>query len=352
MEVRGTGLCQERFYTVRSEGDSPAVPEKPGGAHILTKEAIMRYCFSTEVVDLDNQAPNRNKRESRYFFDELNHLLAAGGFHSMEVPYEAKWDFGGRSGIPRSLRSVKVKFGTVASYMDYLKENGIDSIDCVHLNPSLFCQGMLPMFLGATQHYGEEAILFAEEAGCGVVTLTVTPPAFAVKKVLGELTEEAFLEEIRQLVSRLAAFAKEHGVTLCLKNEFWGLLRGEKITAFLDSIDGDVKLDLDTANLVIAGADVSAVIEANKGRIGIVHFTDTSFTDEDETWKTALPEFPAGRATKVFTDPGFGSVDLKRIEDQLKAAGYDGVIVMNPRNSYDISRSILRTRYYIDTVLA
>ena len=43
----------------------------------------MRYSFSTEVVDLDNQAPNRNKRESRYFWDELNHLMAAGGFHSM-----------------------------------------------------------------------------------------------------------------------------------------------------------------------------------------------------------------------------------------------------------------------------
>ena len=44
----------------------------------------MRECFSTEVVDLDNQAPNRNKRESKYFWDELNHLMAAGGFHSIK----------------------------------------------------------------------------------------------------------------------------------------------------------------------------------------------------------------------------------------------------------------------------
>ena len=100
----------------------------------------MKYSFSTEVVDLDNQAPNRNKRESRYFWDELNHLMAAGDFHSMEVPYEPKWDFGGRSGIPRSMRSVTTKFGTVAGYMAYLQENGIDAIDCVHLSTALFCQ--------------------------------------------------------------------------------------------------------------------------------------------------------------------------------------------------------------------
>lgn len=311
----------------------------------------MRYSFSTEVVDLDNQAPNRNKRESRYFWDELNHLMAAGGFHSMEVPYEAKWDFGGRSGIPRSLRSVNIKFGSTQGYMEYLKENGIDAIDCVHLNPSLFCQGMLPMYFGAAGHYGQEAITFAKEAGCKVVSLSVTPPYFAVHKVLNEVTEDAFLAQTKELVESLAAFAKENGVTLCLKNEFWGLLRGEKITAFLQSLSGGVKLDLDTAHLQIAGADIPKVIKENAGRIGIVHFTDTSFRDEDDTWKTALPEFPAGHATKVFTDPGFGSLDLKAVQDELKAAGYDGVIVLNPRNSYDISRSILRARYFTDTVL-
>jgi len=310
---------------------------------------MRKYCFSTEVVDLDNQAPNRNKRESKYFWDELNHLMCAGGFHSIEVPYEPKWDFGGRSGIPRTKRSVTVKFGTVAEYMKFLKENGIDSIDCVHMNTSLFCQGVLPMYFGASEHFASEAAEFAAEAGCRTVVLSATPPYFSVKKILGDESEESFLEKTKQLVEKLAGKVSSAGGVFCLKNEYWGLLRGEKITSFLDSINADVKLDLDTAHLRIAGADIEKIINDNAGRIGIVHLTDTSFEDTDETWKTALPEFPANRATKVITDPGEGSIDLKAVVNLLDKAGYDGPLVFNPKNSYDISRSILRTRYFIDT---
>ena len=311
----------------------------------------MRYAFSLEVVDLDNQAPNRNRRESRYFWDEMNHLVSAGGFHRVEVPYETKWDYGGRSGIPRSMRSVTTKFGTVANYMAYLKDNGIEAIDCVHLNPSLFCMGGMPMFFGAAGHYGEEAIAFAKEAGCKVVTLSVTPPYSKVQGILGDADEKGFLEGVKELVNKLAAEAKKAGVTLCLKNEFWGLLGGEKITEFLGRVDGDVKLDADTANLQIAGADVKDVIRANRDRIGVVHFTDTNFADNDETWKSALPEFPANRATRVFTDLGMGCVDFPAILSLLKEIGYDGPVVLNPRNSTDICRSILRAGYFADTVV-
>ena len=47
----------------------------------------MRTAFSLEVVDLNHQAPNRNKRESKYFWDELYGLISAGGFDYIEVPY-------------------------------------------------------------------------------------------------------------------------------------------------------------------------------------------------------------------------------------------------------------------------
>lgn len=43
----------------------------------------MNICFSTEAVDLDRQAPNRNRRESKYFWDELYRLISAGGFESI-----------------------------------------------------------------------------------------------------------------------------------------------------------------------------------------------------------------------------------------------------------------------------
>lgn len=311
----------------------------------------MKDCFSMEVVDLDNQAPNRNRRESRYFWDEINHLTAAGGFHSIEIPYEPKWDFGGRSGIPRTLRSVTTKFGTAAGYMEFLKQNGIDAIDCIHFNPSLFCRGIWPLYFGAFGHYAREAVSFAKEVGCGTVVISAAPPVYKIRQLLGEKTEEDFLQETGRVLEEIAAFAEENNVSICLKNEYWGLLRGEKILSFLAGMKKSAKLDLDTAHLAVAGVELPGFVRKAAADIGMVHFTDTSFRDENEAWKTALPEFPAGHATKVFTDPGEGTVDLKGIRDELRQIGYDGIVVWNPKDSYDISRSILRTRYFIDKVL-
>ena len=312
----------------------------------------MKLCFSTEVVDLDNQAPNRNKRESRYFWDELNHLIAAGGFTQIEIPYEPKWDFGGRSGIPRTRRSMEVKFGTVGNYVSFLAENGItDGIGCIHLNPSLFASSsVLMMYLGAAQHFAEEAIGVAAEAGCSVVTLSVTPPYFASQKLIGEGTEEGFLDMTAAMVTALASTAQEKGVTLCLKNEYWSLLRGEKILAFMEKVPASVKIDADTANLNIAGVSPAEFIAKNADRIGVIHITDTSFTDDQEAWKSALPEFPPKKAQKVFRDPGDGSIDFGPVFEAVRSSCPDVPVVINPRNSYDISRSILRSRWFADHI--
>ncbi len=315
----------------------------------------MKMCFSTEVVDLDHQAPNRNKRESKYYWDELYTLICVGGFNSIEIPYEAKWDFGGRSGIPRSLRSITTKFGSTKNYMDHLSGRGIQAIDCIHLDPSLFCQGAEDMYFGAFAHYAEEAVTLAAEAGAGIVTLSATPSYYAVGNLLGgsdHSKTERFLEKTARVIGQTADAAKAHGIRLCLKNEYWGLLRGECIVSFIDQVDAPVFLDIDTAQLQIAGVNVPEFIRTQKEHIGVVHFTDTDFVDTQETFRQALPEFPAGSATKVFRDIGDGTVDFKAILQALKNVDYGGLVVYNCRNSYDVCRSILRTRYFIDHMLS
>ena len=315
----------------------------------------MKMCFSTEAADLDHQAPNRNKRESKYYWDELYTLICAGGFNSLEIPYEAKWDFGGRSGVPRSIRSIMTKFGSIQNYMTHLSHRGINAIDCIHLDPSLFCQGALDMYFGAFGHYAEEAIQLASEAGSKIVTLSVTPPYYAVNMLtsLNDKENEAlFLDKTARIIEAAATAAKAQGIRLCVKNEYWGLLAGEKIVSFISGLNTQVFLDVDTAHLQISGVSVTDFIRANKGRIGVVHFTDTAFVDHQNAGRQPLPEFPAQAATKVFRDIGDGTVDFKAITDALKDVGYDGIIVCNCRNSYDICRSILRTRYYIDHVLS
>lgn len=314
----------------------------------------MKTSFSTEVVDLDRQAPNRNKRESKYFWDELYPLIAAGGFGGIEIPYEPKWDFGGRSGVPRSMRSIQMKFQNPQGYLAFLKEQGIGSVDCVHLDSALFCAGAPEMYLGALGHFAQEALEFAAGLGCPVLTVTVTPPLFAVRALLAgreDLDEEAFAGRLAELLAGLAKQGEDAGVTICVKNPYWGLFRGEAILAFLEKLPEAVKLDLDTAHLQIAGADPVEVISRAAGRIGVVHFTDTAFVDDQEAYLQPLPEFPAKAAAKVFRDIGDGRVELVSAWRALKEAGYEGTVVFNCRNSYDMYRSILRTRSFINRTL-
>lgn len=304
----------------------------------------MKICFSTEVVDLNNQAPNRNKRESKYFWDELYPLISVAGFRNIEVPYEPKWDFGGRSGIPRSMRSVTIKYQTVENYLKYLNSIGIDEITCVHLDPSLFCAGAVQMYLGAFGHFAEEAIEFAAQAKAECVTLTATACYYAVTKLMGYESEEGILEMTKGLVQKLADLAEEKGLKLCLKNEYWGLLRGEKIVSFVEGMK-NVYIDADTAHLQIAGVDPVQFVKENAAKIGVVHFTDTSFVDDQEAYLQPLPEFPAKAAAKVICDAGEGKIDFAAIKKSLEESGYQGTVIYNCKNSYDIYRSILRTAY-------
>lgn len=314
----------------------------------------MRTVFSMEVVDLDRQAPNRNKRESKYFWDELYPLMVAGGFDRIEIPYEPKWDFGGRSGIPRTMRSIQMKYETPEAYAKYLKGIGITSVDCVHLDSALFCVGAPEMYLGALGHFAEEAIAFASGLGCPVLTLTTTPPIFAVNNLLSgrdDFSEDVLVGKLAELITAINQKAADAGVTLCVKNTYWGLFRGERIFDFIRKLPESVKLDIDTAHLSIAGVSPVEMIRKAAGRIGIVHFTDTSFVDDQEAYAQPLPEFPAKAATKVFRDIGDGKLDFISIVTALKESGYDGAICYNCRNSYDIYRSVLRTKSYINCLL-
>lgn len=315
----------------------------------------MKTCFSTDVVDLDHQSPNRNKRESKYYWDELYLLIHAAGFTHIEIPYEPKWDYGGRSGIPYTNQAITTKFDSVKNYRNFLKESGINQINSVHLNPSLFCNGNRAMYFAAFSHYAMEALEFAKEASADVLTLSVTPPYSAVHSLLEtgmtfSQLEHEFLEETLKILVTVAKEAKKCGVSLCIKNEYWGLLRGEKIVSFLQKLQEtcEVFLALDTAHLHIAGISIPSFIAKNHKLIGIVHFTDTSFIDSQDTYKQALPEFPAKKATKVFRDIGDGSIDFVTIYQQLENIDYQGALVYHCQNSYDVARSLLRTRSYID----
>lgn len=313
----------------------------------------MHYCLSTEMIDLNNQAPNRNQRECKFYWDEVYTLICGAGFTDMEIPYEPKWDFGGRSGIPRTLRSINIKFGTVASYMKTLEEVGIHHISSVHLDPSMFCSQNMDMYLGIMEHFASEAIEFCEQAGSEVFILTVTPPQSAVKALCQGSDMESFLTDFldknKQVLIRLAKKAANSNIRFCLKNEFWSLLRGNDIINYVKSLNEEapVYIDADTANLQIAGTDPARFIRDNQALIGAVHFTDTAFVDDSETYTSPSPEFPATRATQIFKDLGQGNINFPEIYGVLEDIHYDRLVIINSKQTRDFSRSLLRTSYYM-----
>jgi sugar phosphate isomerase/epimerase len=307
--------------------------------------------ISLDLINRHYQEPNRNRYESRYFWEELYTLIAASGFSSIEIPYEPVWQFGGRSGVPFNRYCVNTKYGDAAHYRALLSKSGISRVSGVTFDPNLFMRNAnLDFYFGATGHFAREAIGHAADLGASYFAISPSPFHGRVAQYHPDIEKdlEGFTTRTVALLTDLATLAAERGVDLVLRNEYWSLFRGEKILALMDSLPDTVKLDIDTAHLFVAGIPVDAFIEAQIGRIGCVHLTDTDFVDPGTVWKSPNPGFPSDRATQVFRDPGTGSVDLTGIAALLDRLDYRGAVTCSARQTRDPFRALLRTRILLN----
>ncbi|KQN82156.1 xylose isomerase [Sphingomonas sp. Leaf67] len=306
-----------------------------------------QFAISLDLVNRHYQEPNRNRYESKYFWEELYPLIGAAGFRSIEIPYEPVWQFGGRSGVPMNRYCVNTKYQNADKYRAALAKGDIDRVTGVTFDSNLFMRNAnLDFYFGATGHFAGEALGHAADLKADY--LAISPSAYygRIAHYHPDLEDKAaaFTDRTADLLGGLAAKAQAAGVTLVLRNEYWSLFRGERILALLDRLPDSVKLDVDTATLTIAGIDPVAFVTAQRDRIGCVHLTDTSFVDTAGTWKTPNPEFPEDRAMQVFRDPGTGTVDLGAVVALLEQTGYAGPIVCSARQTRDPFRALLRTR--------
>lgn len=309
--------------------------------------------ISLDLINRHNQEPNRNRYESRYFWEELYGLVAAAGFSAVELPYEPVWQFGGRSGVPLNRYCVNAKYGSAAAYRTKLAESGIERVSGVTFDPNLFMRNdNLDFFFGASGHFAGEALSHAADLGAAYFAISPSPYYGRMAQYHPDLADkaEAFTARTVELLSGLAAKADQLGVALVLRNEFWSLFGGTRILALLDALPSSVKLDVDTANLSVAGIAPADFIAEHAQRIGCVHLTDTQFADDGEVWKTPNPEFPGSRATQVFRDPGTGSVDLAGIAAQLDSLGYQGPVTVSARQTRDPFRALLRIRALLNQI--
>lgn len=309
--------------------------------------------ISLDLINRHYQEPNRNRYESKYFWEELYPLIATAGFNAIEIPYEPVWQFGGRSGVPMTRYCINTKYDSAARYREVLGQSGIARVVGVTFDPNLFMRNdNLHFYFGATGHFASEALAHAADMGADY--LAISPSAY-----YGRITQyhpdleaqkAAFTERTVELLSGLAGKAEELGVKLVLRNEYWSVYGGERILPLLAALPDSVGLDLDTASLSVAGINPASFLEANIDRIGCVHLTDTSFVDTAEIWKTANPEFPQHNATQVFRDPGTGSVDFAQITALLDKLGYQGPVICSARQTRDPFRALLRTRALLNQI--
>jgi inosose dehydratase len=306
-----------------------------------------RIAISLDLINRHYQEPNRNRYESKYFWEELYPLIRASGFRSIEIPYEPVWQFGGRSGVPMNRYCINTKYESAVNYRDALAKAGIDHVTGVTFDPNLFMRNAsIDFYFGASGHFAGEALAHAADLGADY--LAISPSAYygRIAHYHPDLEARiaAFTEREVDLLRDLAAKAEASGVNLVLRNEYWSLFRGQSILPLLDALPASVKVDVDTASLTIAGISPVEFISAHIDRIGCIHLTDTSFVDDGDTWKSANPEFPAHRATQVFRDPGTGDVDLRGIVSLLDRLRYPGPIICSARQTRDPFRALLRTR--------
>lgn len=110
--------------------------------------------ISLDLINRHYQEPNRNRFESRYFWEEIYPLLATSGFRAIEIPYEPVWQFGGRSGVPLNRYCVNTKYGAAAQYREKLAACGIERVSGVTFDPNLFMRNEnLDFFFGASGHF-------------------------------------------------------------------------------------------------------------------------------------------------------------------------------------------------------
>lgn len=303
--------------------------------------------ISLDLINRHYQEPNRNRFESKYFWEELYPLIATAGFSAIEIPYEPVWQFGGRSGVPMNRYCINTKYSSAAQYREVLDASGITRVTGVTFDPNLFMRNdNIHFYFGASGHFAGEALAHAADLGADYFAISPSPYYGRIRQYHPDIDTQIamFTDRTVELLSGLATKAEELGVKLVLRNEYWSLFGGDRVLPLLERLPESVGLDADTASLTVAGIDPVQFITTNIARIGCVHLTDTSFVDSNDTWKTPNPEHPQPQATQVFRDPGTGSVDFAAIASTLDKLGYSGPVTCSARQTRDPFRALLRTR--------
>ncbi len=133
-------------------------------------------------------------------------------------------------------------------------------------------------------------------------------------------TDPEMLCKICEIATRLGAYAKEKGITVCFHPHYGTcVFSKEDIDYFAAHTDpGCVSFCFDTAHTTLAGIDPAELIREYGSRIAFMHLKDV------DTYALSKAKGPEKMAS--FRALGHGTVDFPAVKAALEEVGYDGFL--------------------------
>ncbi len=321
----------------------------------------MKFGCSLEMVNMMVSGPNFIYKQSKSFWVEYFKCVSAVGFKGVELPFnplnsDPMAFETGRCGIPLSAFAIKAKYGSPEEFLGFLNQIRIEEVASIHMNANdvmlelVAAQRPMDDYFPILEQVGMEAVEHAASLKASGIVISPSPEIGWLNANLGENYEEVFTAKTIEVLKKITAAAKEKGITVALRSEYWSLFRGPKLGELVNEVGCAMCPDL--AHLQIAGDPVIKVIEAHKGQIAFMHLTDTKFEDKFENYKKINAEIPVQGAQKVFSDLGEGIVDIPSSLKILKDSGYDGWVICEQRKTLEIYRGLLKMRWYVDDIMS
>ncbi len=308
--------------------------------------------ISLDMINRHYSEPNRNRYESKYYWEELYTLISAAGFKNIEIPYEPFWMFGGRSGVPMTQYSIETKYGDPQGYLALLSDAGIKSVSAISFDSNLFMRNnQLGFYHGATGHFAGEAVQHAANLSAQYFIYSPTPYRGRTRYQQPSIDQQLddFKANCRQGIKTLAEKAQNLGIRFCLKPEFWSDFSFTECLELAQQSEGKILLAINTAHLHLIGLDPAAILTQHPSLIGYIQLSDTCLAASDINPDEPNPTHPSGRASQVFADVGKGNLALRELIAAIPE--HCGISMCN-HQTRDPMRALLRNRLFINQLEA
>lgn len=308
----------------------------------------MKYSFSLGTTSCASYL-------ALWYWNEMYEMIGVCGYDGIEIPFQA-WTFnGGRGAAPICAEAIRSKYGSAGNYQRFLQDCGIkDGLSGLHITAQNILMTMLDehvpreQFFDRTIALAEETIGVLAEAGSKNLIFSPSPMFGMTQGVFhGSDILDSYEDRMAETIVKISETAAKKDIKVSVRNEFYGLFRGELVDSLMEKLPEAVLYSPDLAQLYIAGVDPISMIRKYAGRLGCIKMDDTEFVDKNACFASPLPEYPQeGMQQRVYCTFGNGNVDKVGAYETLAAGGYDGWITMESKEAFKIEKTMMKMQAY------